>query len=224
MKAEDRSVKSNPRNSDCRDRGYGCQMPQPDNRVSRLFNFMSYAPRLSQPNLLGGDGLRETAHVVLPGCWERNFIKKVVRLFRTREEEDLEAELWKELLQLQSQHPSHITHYKRYVAKLLLNQAANLVRNWRTRDRRTFKTLERCDGDALLLRRISPSDEIDQRLIFLEVWTVLEPRLRRLWLLLLEENGNQTRVSMRIQKHRNTVRLWIREIKALLRKHGLTER
>jgi hypothetical protein len=66
----------------------------------------------------------------------------------------------------------------------------------------------------------SPEPDNDRRLALARVFEELNPELKILWELLLEEKGNQASVARRSRKHRNTVRLWARRIEQILKRHG----
>ncbi len=159
--------------------------------------------------------------------WEVLLVKRVVRSFRTRERDELEAELFARLLELKSRVPSNIQNWERYVARFLFNKATNVVRNWRAWEQRivpAFEDLESSAGGALLIKEKEALgyEDTERRRIILETWSELGPKFRNLWLLLVEANGNRQLVSKRLGRHRNTVRLWIDYIRERLTERGLS--
>lgn len=157
--------------------------------------------------------------------WELELISKVARRFSTTEREELEAELARRLLHLKRHLPRGIRDWKAYLAKFLFNKSANWVRDQRAREKRKLSLVETREemfdeiglGGAVL---VSSKPDDDLRTAFSDVWKELDPELRLLWEVLLEERGNQTRVAQRLGKHRNTVRLWLRRIRETLAYHG----
>jgi DNA-directed RNA polymerase specialized sigma24 family protein len=170
------------------------------------------------------DKLRD-AHTRGIAPWEYELIAKVARRFRTSDRNDLEAELARKLLVLKNEKLSNIRNWRAYLAKFLYNKAANWVRDERARQRRKVDieaAEESTTSDFLLdtIRR-SPEPDNDLRIAFAPLWNGLDPELKRLWQVLVDEDGNQTRVARRLHKHRNTVRLWIQKIKRTIAKHDL---
>jgi DNA-directed RNA polymerase specialized sigma24 family protein len=155
-------------------------------------------------------------------------IAKVAQAFRT-DSEELEAELASKLCELKSRKLYGIRDWKRYLAKFLYNKASDFVR----RRRLSESKMERYQvlGEmawpeqhfALEPHEGSATDDLDPMIDFARMWRTLDPELQRFWQTLLEEGGNRTRTAKRCGKHRNTVRLWIEEIRSLLEKHDISE-
>jgi DNA-directed RNA polymerase specialized sigma24 family protein len=157
--------------------------------------------------------------------WEFALVKKVTSRFRTRDPDELEFDLCCLLLELKTKPRENIRNWKAYVAKFLHNKASNWVRNQRRVDVKmlSLQDLRKNEDEEMLssseiLR--SPEVEPETRLAFRDLWRELDPNLRRLWKMLLVEGGNQAKVARRLGKHRNTIRLWIRTIQNILRRHG----
>lgn len=154
-------------------------------------------------------------------AWELEMIAKVASAFRTAQKEDLKAELARRLCQLKARKPAGIRDWKRYLAKFLYNKASNIIRSWRMREikEQPYDVSDEIDfnNDALnWLACVGPDRET--ALDFERIWQNIDPELRRFWQVLLEEGGNQTSVAKRLNKHRNTIRLWIKNIRALLKR------
>jgi DNA-directed RNA polymerase specialized sigma24 family protein len=169
-------------------------------------------------------GLPESWHPRIEP-WELALVKKVAQRFRTQERDELESELARRLLDLKMHLPSGVRDWKAYLAKLLYNKAANWVRDQRAHEARSASLQEPrkenfCETFTLEDVLKSPELPHDARLAFARVWQELGPDLRHVWELLLQERGNQVEVARRLSKHRNTVRLWIREIHRALKRHG----
>lgn len=157
--------------------------------------------------------------------WELDLIRKKASTIRTREREELEAELARRLIVLKGLSQSHIRHWETYVKGFLHNKTANWVRDWRARDARkvTIVELDEEESEGYLATGLSPSsveENLDLRIAFAAMWQELGPELRAVWETLDEERGNQTAVARRLGKHRNTIRLWIRKIHEILKRHG----
>jgi len=150
-------------------------------------------------------------------------IEKVAWRFDTTERDELTAELARTLLQLKAGLGRDVRNWKAYLAKALLNRANTWVDNQR-RQRRLVPILEPDDNPSTpsiseedLPAHVQPPD---LPAAFAQLWRELDPELRRLWQLLLEEEGNQVAVAKRLGKHRNTVRLWVGRIHEALKRHG----
>jgi len=154
--------------------------------------------------------------------WELALVRAVAGRFRTAEREELEAELARRLLALKLHPPRGIRDWRRYATKFLHNKASNWIRDSRARERRAM-ALDRPTGEsetALIDLLSAPEPRHDLRIAFARIWKELDPELRALWQLLLEENGNQLRAARKLGKHRNTVRLWIKKIRKILVSQG----
>jgi len=161
--------------------------------------------------------------------WESDLIEDVAKGFDTRERKELEAELGRRVLQLKARLPPGIRNWESYLAKMLLNKANDWV-DARRREERMVPILEGGEeepGGVFITEGDLPiHDEPDQdlRVALAEVWGELDPRLQRLWETLREEEGNRARTARRLGIHRNTVRLWLREIQRVLERHGFVGR
>jgi hypothetical protein len=157
--------------------------------------------------------------------WELDLIRKKASTIRTSEREDLEAELGRRLIVLKGLSPSHIRHWEPYVKGFLRKKTANWIRDCRASEARkvAIVELDEDESEGYLATGVSPSsveENLDLRIAFAEMWRELDPELRAVWETLDEERGNQTAVARRLGKHRNTIRLWIRKIHELLKRHG----
>jgi RNA polymerase sigma factor (sigma-70 family) len=156
--------------------------------------------------------------------WELELLRATAQRFRTPDREELEAELSRKLLQVKSQLLSSIRNWKAYLRTVLRNTAINFVRDRSAREEIAIgepggQTTE----EPLAAGAVLSSIEIDPdlQIAIAEVWKELDPELRLLWELLVQEEGNQLAVAKRLGKHRNTIRLWIRKILRLLERHGI---
>jgi DNA-directed RNA polymerase specialized sigma24 family protein len=154
-------------------------------------------------------------------------LRAVAGRFRTTERDELEAELARRLLALKRTRPTGIRSWDRYLAKFLFNKASNWIRDQRLREQRSVGLDSKLAADdqseqtrTLLDALASSEADIDLRLVVSDVLKELDPELRRLWELLLRENGNQLRVARILGKHRNTIRLWVQKIRQVLIRHG----
>ena len=130
------------------------------------------------------------------------------------------------LFQLKEGPQRGIRNWRLYVTKFLYNKASNFVRNQR-RERKQFPFDELTHSSEIRSFSIGQSQSsfcfqgpIGFSLEFAGLWDQLNPALRHLWILLLQENGNQTRLAKRLGKHRNTIRSWLHEIERALEAHG----
>lgn len=154
--------------------------------------------------------------------WEFELIRQVTNAFRTPDREDLEAELTRELLELKLKSPPGIRNWKAYLKRTLYNEASNQLRDSRMREGRHQDLDEEILNreSAFVFRQAPLVQESHFRLALHEVWKELDPVLRQFWTVFLEERGNQIAAAKRLGKHRNTIRLWIRKIQTILKRHG----
>ncbi len=160
-------------------------------------------------------------------AWELEQIRLAAGRIRTSHRDELEAELARKLLALKIQQRSDIRNWKFFLAKFLRNKASNWIRDQRAREAKTFPlATSRGDEDdqGAGLAETLPSYEPDQnrRIAFRSAWDKLDPDVRLLWRILLEENGNQVQVARRLGLHRNTVRFRIKKIQQILKRHGFS--
>lgn len=162
-------------------------------------------------------------------AWELDLVRKVAKAFRDCEQDELTAELASRLLELKSKPPTGIKNWRAYLAKFLYNKASNIVRNWRLRDSRSisFQQPEEFDDDSIMgsLDALLAHDDRPEKLRqeFSGAWGSLAPELRELWEVLVEEEGCQGAAAKRLGKHRNTVALWLRQIREVLKAHGFLD-
>jgi DNA-directed RNA polymerase specialized sigma24 family protein len=160
-------------------------------------------------------------------AWEFELIAQAARKARPPEQDELKAELARQLLQLkQSPVPSRRV-CRSLLEKALRNEARNWVRRRQALAKRTVALDQPIAGDAddpLTLEDVlkSPEAAPDLRADFARAWEKLGPELRTAWQMLLEEKGNQIQVARRLGKHRNTIRAWIRRIRQILAAHGFS--
>jgi phage replication O-like protein O len=160
--------------------------------------------------------------------WELALIAKVAATFRTPERDDLKAELARKVLATKAKPMTGISNWKAYLAKLLYNKAANWVRDQRGYSNNLVAMppagREEDFETPFGARRLpAPEDAHDSRIALENVRNDLDPELRRLWQVLLEENGNQSSVAARLGIHRNTIRPRVVKIRETLRRHGFQE-
>jgi RNA polymerase sigma factor (sigma-70 family) len=153
---------------------------------------------------------------------EQELIQDIAGQFRTHDRDDLAAELAVCALELKRTRPPGITDWKAYLARVLWNRASNVIRGWRRRDKRVRQ--QGAESEDLEMPTEPPeaagTDIVEDRLAISAALDSLDTELRVFWLVLAEENGNQVRTGRRLGMHRNTVRLWIKRIRDVLRTHG----
>lgn len=161
--------------------------------------------------------------------WELELVKKVAKAFRTNELEELESELAKKLLELKLNPPKNVRDWKSYLAKFLYNKASNIIRNWRHRESKFVSFTASAHSDdinenfSLENLLAEPQEDFDLRQDLSNIAKTLEPELRELWEILVEEGGDRGAAAKRLGKHRNTVTSWIEKIKEVLKKSGLSD-
>lgn len=158
--------------------------------------------------------------------WEIDYVTEFAKKVERREPDELAAELLRQLVVLKAHPPSKVEDWNAYLATFLRNKAGNWFRDRRTRTHGTV---------SLDKRRTEDSDETfseghpepamiaahDFGIAFAQAWEELGPKLQRFWLTLVEVGGDQTAAAKRARKHRNTAILWIKKIRAIMRKHGI---
>jgi len=156
--------------------------------------------------------------------WEREILKSVAQRIDTGERDELEAELLLELLRLKSRSLPRARNPKAFLRSALRNRAVDWIQEQQAEQKRTTSLDQPIDPspDAPTLQDVLPAGgaELDSQIAFIRAWNELDPELRAMWKLLLEERGNQAAVAKRLGKHRNTVRLWLRRIQQILSRHG----
>lgn len=157
--------------------------------------------------------------------WEIEVAKSVARSFRTFTEiEDLEAELFKRLLELKARKRSGVRDWRSFLARSLYNAATDLIRRWNYRHRgmRSLTApLGDEDDDAVLEDVLAaPAETVDLRIELSCVMRELAPELQELWHLLVEVRGNKTALARRLGRPRKTVDHWIGKIRTALGKRG----
>jgi len=159
---------------------------------------------------------------------ELKLLREVARQFRTEEREYLETELLGKLAQLKSKPKRRVRQWKNYLWTALWNHAANFLRD-RPRIHKihidpveTGAEAEQDHAAGIVLPFLEPS--LDRQVSFAEVWEELGPKLRRLCAMIEEKGGNKTAMARRLRKHPNTIRLWIGQVRKVLKRHGYPKR
>ena len=155
--------------------------------------------------------------------WEMELATKIARTYPYFPQwSDLEAELFCKLASLKSKKRKEIKDWKGFLAKSLLNFARDYIRRCKF-GQHLFQSIEDLNQneefsleDTIPHPGDSPESGIDVKLAF----ESLSPDLQQLWLLLMEESGNQVRVAARLGKPRTTVKYWIDILKRSLTKRG----
>jgi DNA-directed RNA polymerase specialized sigma24 family protein len=145
-------------------------------------------------------------------AWELDLLKKVASAFRTPNRDDLDAELAKKLLELKRRRPTQVRDWRAYLAKFFYNKAHNFVRDERARARREQAPREP--------QNPSLDWKNDDLLVLDSVWRELSAEEQRLWSMLAECDGNQSRAAQKLGLHRNTIRARLGRIRALLSRRG----
>lgn len=158
--------------------------------------------------------------------WEIEVARSVARSFKTfTEHEDLEAELFKRLLELKAGKSLGIRDWRGFLARSLYNAATDLIRRWNYRHRGVVSLATSVgdeDGDAVLEDLLAaPAEPVDLGIELSGVLRELAPELQELWHLLVEERGNKASLARRLGRPRKTVEHWIGKIRAELERRGL---
>jgi DNA-directed RNA polymerase specialized sigma24 family protein len=150
----------------------------------------------------GGDRLRVEA-------WEMELARRIAGSFRPGDE-DLQAELFKRLVEIKAKKLSAIRHWRAFLAQSLYNAAKNFIRHDDALRRRArFLFIDEEPGDERpsypYRELIAPEESIESQLRLRNVWAALSPQMRDLAQLLLEEGGRTSSVAKRLGRPRKTV-------------------
>lgn len=158
--------------------------------------------------------------------WEIEVAKSVAGSFKSfPEHEDIQAELYKHLVEIKSKKHLGIRNWKSFLAKSLYNAAYDFIRKWHVRHKNVQPLEmpeENEEGSHISLEKIlaAPDERINLKLEVSEIWKQLSPELQKLWSLMVEEEGNKASVARRLGRPRKTVEYWIMKLQTILEKHG----
>jgi RNA polymerase sigma factor (sigma-70 family) len=150
--------------------------------------------------------------------WGREQLKKVSARFPQRYREELQAELGATLIEIKYRPRPGIRNWKAYLATCLSNRAITLVNKWRTHEQRQISPEFLEDS----FEPISSSEDLTQkqfeaRQLLSRARRVLDPKSFALLKLLVDNEGNQSRVARLEGVHRNTVGRQLEKIRRILR-------
>ena len=144
-------------------------------------------------------------------------VRGIARSFKTFEQfDDLEAELLMKLADLKSSQPDHVEDWKSFLAVALFNAAKDCIRKYRNWTKRA-QSLESQDnkediGNQTWEDRVPGQSEADPDFLieWEPAWADLDPELKNLWQILMEEEGSITNTALRLNLPRKTVEYWIK--------------
>ena len=156
---------------------------------------------------------------------EYALVRSVATRIRTTERDDLESVLAIHLLQLKARFGKTASDWRAFLGTALRNKASNWIRDRQLAESR-HRPLDIGRGEDEPEQPIAHSHAardppLEFNAAIRAARAELDERLRDFWDTLLELDGNQAKVARRFGIHRNTVRLWIRRIRASLERHGL---
>lgn len=138
----------------------------------------------------------------------------IARSFKTFEQfDDLEAEVLLKLAELKSKQPAHAEDWKSFLATALFNAAKDCIRkheNWAKRAR-SFEEQDENNKEEANNRtwedrfHIKPGANLDFLIEWDPAWAGLDEELKKLWQILMEEEGNITATALRLDLPRKTV-------------------
>ncbi len=156
-------------------------------------------------------------------AWETEVVKQVAHGYRT-DREELEAELFRRLLELKIKHEARARDWRAFLARSLYNAANNFVRNRSLRESK-MQSLEPENIDdappALADLLTAPEEPIDLRIDLARLREEISPRLRQVWDLLIEEQGNVSAVARKLGRPRKSLDYWIGKLRQLLKDRAL---
>jgi DNA-directed RNA polymerase specialized sigma24 family protein len=151
--------------------------------------------------------------------WEKDVVNQVVHAYRT-DAEELEAELFRRLVDLKIKHKARARDWKAFLAQSLYNAAKNFVRDKNLRESKIQSPeIENEEDPSASLMDLLPAPEepIDLRIELSRLREAVPPELRPLWDLLIEEHGNISAIAERLGLPRKTVDYWIHKLKQLFK-------
>ena len=154
--------------------------------------------------------------------FERDLIRNVARRFRELEQSDLEAELSIKLFKIKSRSRKHVRNRSAYLRTALFRHAKNLLRNRPKTEKRKVFIHEPDEENSIAGVVLSYRDSgLDNRIALRAAVQEFPSNLRLLWETLARVGGNQVEAAKILNLHRNTVRLWLRQIEVILIRHEL---
>jgi RNA polymerase sigma factor (sigma-70 family) len=163
--------------------------------------------------------------------WEIELTQSIAsRYMGQMGQDDLSSELCLFLIKLKQKKLSVTKNWKAYLAKSLLRRADRIVRSWSNRQKRTISLDALVDvhlsGDGqseeICLEDILYEKEEDNMQLesLMSAYNELNPEEKKLWDLLIKEEGNISQVAQEIGKPRKTVDYHIQKLRGLLRSKG----
>ena len=140
------------------------------------------------------------------------------------EQSDLEAELWIKLLKIKSRPRKHVRNRTAYMHTALFRQAKNLLRDRPKTEKRKVSIREPDEENSVSTTGVVLSyrnSDLDNQIALQAAVEEFPPNLRLLWKTLVQVGGNQVEAAKILGLHRNTVRLWLRQIENILIRHEL---
>ena len=159
--------------------------------------------------------------------WEMDVVRSVAWSYRTSpDHEEIEAELFKHLLDLKIKRLTGIRDWRGYLARSLYNAAVSIHRKWKTRSRGVLSLSQPIggkDGSEKPLEDLVASrrEHVDLLIEVPAVIKELAPDIQELWHLLVEEQGNVASAARRLGQRPRTVRDRVAKLRAILEKRGL---
>jgi RNA polymerase sigma factor (sigma-70 family) len=158
-------------------------------------------------------------------AWELELAGRIAGSFRPGDE-DLKAELFKRLAEIKAKKLSGVQNWQAFLAQSFYNAAKNFIRHEdAVRRRAKFLSLDDVpgeDGSSSCGSQLgAPEEASESRLELANVWMALTPEMRKLALLLFEEEGNISAVAKRLGRSRKTVDYWVQKFRDSLRKKRL---
>jgi RNA polymerase sigma factor (sigma-70 family) len=154
--------------------------------------------------------------------FERELIRRVARRLRELEQSDLEAELWIKLLKIKSRPRKRVRNRTAYLRTALFRHAKNLLRDRPKTEKRKVSIHEPDEEDSVSITGVVLSyrdSDLDNQIALRAAVQEFPPNLRFLWETLVQVGGNQVEAGKILGLHRNTVRLWLKQIEVILIRH-----
>jgi DNA-directed RNA polymerase specialized sigma24 family protein len=148
-------------------------------------------------------------------AWEIDVVKQVVHAYRT-DSEELEAELFRRLVDLKIKHQPRARDWKSFLARSLYNAANNFVRDKNLRENKIQSLepdYEQDTAPSLVELLAAPEEPIDLRIDLARLRAAISPQLREVYDLLSEEQGNISGVAKRLGRPRKTVDYWVQKLR-----------
>ncbi len=148
--------------------------------------------------------------------WELSLVTKITSHFVNTDKDELQAELYKKLLELKHK-KIKADNWKNFLAKSLFNAANDYLRKHKHYYEHNTP-LENDNDEKVSLLDTLPEQHKTENIELKLTLEKLSPQMRKLWDILMEEEANITNTAKRLGKPRTTINYWLKKLKEELEK------